>query len=45
MESTDWTTGFVYTRTGNPTSYGRLLGSGGGTGGIDTGEVDLIYNG
>ncbi len=49
-DRTVWTTGFVYTRTGNPTSYGRLLGSGGGTGGIDTGELallgdDLRFNG
>ena len=49
-DRTIWTTGFVYTRTGNPTSFGRLLGSGGGTGGIDTGELalygnDLRYNG
>ena len=41
-DRTVWTTGFVYTRTGNTTSYGRLLGSGGGTGGIDTGEVALF---
>ena len=41
-DRTVWTTGFVYNRTGNPTSYGRLLGSGGGTGGIDTGEVALF---
>ena len=43
-DRTVWTTGFVYTRTGNPTSYGRLLGSGGGTGGIDTGELALLGN-
>ena len=43
-DRTVWTTGFVYTRTGNPTSYGRLLGSGGGTGDIDTGELALLGN-
>ena len=43
-DRTVWTTGFVYTRTGNPTSFGRLLGSGGGTGGIDTGELALLSN-
>lgn len=49
-DRTLWTIGFIYTRTGNPTGYGRLLGSGGGGGDIDTGELalygnDLRYNG